>query len=588
MLRALKMFPDVPGLKLGLTSCDHPDNVMNTLGKRGGSTSLYATRHCFVWILLLVAVLSGAILRFSGIKSKSLWGDEVLSLAFATGHSYYSWLKEVVDVHDADYHRGSLSLEPTYFSQRLVSVLRTETQAPFYFFLLNLWLHLFGTSEAALRSLSVLISVFSIPLIYALGCRLFSMKVGLYSAFIFSLAPFQVAFGLYNRPYALLGFFSLLSAYTAVRICQGKGHWKWWLAYVFSSSLGMYTHYLFMWNLLFHCILVLLSQRSNPKLLMRWVLAQVSIGGAFLLWAPIFFEQLHWNRELDSLTWYYWLSGAFPLLDMIKYLGRDLVLLLSVGRIQGFCSLFAVGADCWLDAIFTACSYIIPILILSLCGWQFVKYIRRRTPEEGKSPHAWITCLVWSLCIFGGPLAMDIIQNSHGIISHRYFISASGPVYIAVAMAISSIANRYLQASMFLGFVIFLFIGSLIYIKGFSGTLIYEQGAREVAQHIDRTSADNDLILVLNPGPEPMDLAYYLQSNPDLGRVNVPERWQTSRDIPSQLDKLTNGRKRVWYVDDHGPEIAAHKATRQWLRTHYNEIEIKEFKNLSLFLAASD
>jgi hypothetical protein len=428
-----------------------------------------------------------------------------------------------------------------------------------------------------------LINLCSIPLIFALGRRLWSVKVGIYSAFTFAFAPFQLAFAMYNRPYALLGFYSLLSAYIAVRICQGDENWRWLFAYSFSSILGIYTQFLFIWNLLFHCILVGISQRRNRKLLLRWGLAQVFVCGAFLLWAPIFLEQVRWNLEVNSLTWFYWLSGVLPLPDMLKYLGRDVVLLLSVGRIQGVCSLSAAGQECRLDTVLTAGFYFIPILVLSLCAWQFVKYLRLKYREETRSPDAWITCLLWGLCVFAGPLAIDIIKNSHGIVLHRYFISASAPLYISVAMAISSIANRFLQASIFSALLIFLLTGSVLYVQGFSGTLIYEQGTREVARHIDQFGDNNDLVLVLNPGQEPMDLAYYLQSNPDLARVNIPERWQTSLDIPSQLKKLTTGRKRVWYVDDRGPEKRARTVILEWLKGQYEEIEIKPFKNLDLF-----
>lgn len=535
------------------------------------------------WSLVLAAILLGTIIRFSGIESKSLWEDEIMSLAFATGHSYYPWYEDRQTVYNAEHYRAFLSLAPTYFSQRLVSLLRTETQAPFYFFLLNLWLHLFGTSEAALRSLSVIASLSSIPLVYALGCRLASTEVGIYSAFIFSVAPFQVAFAQYNRPYALLGFFALLSALAAVRLCRGEGSWSWLLVYAFAAILGMYTHYLFVWNLVFHWILVSFFQRNNRRFLLRWVFTQLCVGGALLLWAPIFLGQMRWNREAEGMTWIYWLSGAFSLPEIISYLGRNLALFISVGRIQGFCFSLTGGEACGVDAILTGLSYTIPILILGYCAWQFVVHLRLRLSKDARQPDAWGTCLLWGLCIFGGPLALDFVQGSHMSVLHRYFISASAPLYLAVAMAFASIANKRARTWVVSGFLVFLLVGSAFYLQGFSGTLIYEQGAREVARHLDGTANNNDLVLVLNPGPDPKDLAYYLKSNPAFGRVNIPQQWQFPLDIPAQLQKLTTGRKRVWYLDDRGPEKRAREVTLGWLRTYYKEIEFIEFKNLDLF-----
>lgn len=544
------------------------------------------TRH-IAWSLVVLAVLIGTILRFSGIESKSLWGDEIISLAFATGHSWYPSQEKAEAVYNAEYYRASLSLAPMYFSQRLVELLRTDSQPPLYYFFLNLWLHLFGTSESALRSLSVIASVVSIPVLYTLGCHLSSVRVGVYSALIFSVAPFQLAFAQYNRPYALLGFFALLSTLAAVRLYRGEGGCRWLLIYAIATSLGSYTHYLFIWNVVFHLILVSFSRRNNPGFLIRWGLAHVCVGGAFFPWAPVFFEQLHWSREVTSQTWFYWHSGVLSFFDAILYLGRDLALLLSVGKVQRLCSSLAGGHECRMDVILTGVFYTVPILVLSFCAWQFRVDFRLPSQQESRFPSAWVTCLLWSLSIFGGPLAIDMVLNSHSVKIHRYFISASGPVYLAVALAFATVAHRRFSVWMVSGFLVFLLAGSALHLLGFSETLIYEQEAREAARHLDRSATDNDLVVVLNPGPNPMDLAYYLQSNPDFARLNIPERLHSSSDISAQLQRLTTGRKRVWYLDDRGPEIRARSVTLAWLRNHYQEIEARGFKNLDLFLFSS-
>jgi uncharacterized membrane protein len=532
---------------------------------------------------MFTAILIGTLLRFSGIEAKSLWGDEIISLAFSAGHTYYPWQEEGGIIRDATYYRTFLSLDPTYFSQRLLSVLKTETQAPFYFLFLNIWLHLFGTTEMALRSLSVLASICSIPVLYWLGRCLATPGVGVYSALIFSLAPFQLAFAQYNRPYALLDFFVLLSTLAAIHLCQGEGNWKWLCTYAGATVLGFYTQYLFIWSAVFHWILVTLCQRDNRRFLIRWAITQLCIVGILSLWAPVFFAQLHWNREMPALTWFYWLSGTLSLLDVILYLGRDLALLLSVGRIQGVCSMFAGIENCRLDNILTGIFYGVPILVLSFVAWQFAMHYRRKSSEKTNFLDAWNICLLWGLCIFGGPLAIDLLANSHMIETHRYFIAASGPLYLVAAMAFRAIPDRYTRTWVTSGFLLFLLAGSVLYLQGFSGTLIYEQGVRGVAQYLDRSATDDDLVVVLNPGADPADLAYYLQSNLEFTRINIPERWQSPRDIPTQLQKLTTNRKRVWYLDDLGPENTARNMILTWLRTHYKEIETAEFKNLTLF-----
>jgi len=533
--------------------------------------------------LLLLAILAGTTLRFSGIESRSLWGDEIASLAFATGHSYFPWDQDTEIIRTAEHYRTLVSLAPDYFSQNLVSVLQKDTQLPLYYTLLNLWLHLFGTSEVALRSLSVAASIASIPLIYAVACAIGSSAIGAYAAVLFAVAPFQIAFAQYNRPYALLGCFALLSGLAALKICRGVGDWRWFVTYGVVTVLGLYTHYLFIWNLPFHCMLVVLYRRSSRSFLVRWVLLLGCIGGAFLLWFPVFLSQLHWNRESPSLTWFYWASDPFPFSSTVLYLGRNLVLLFSVGRVQGLCSSLQ-DQRCYADAVLTAMYYGTPILILGWCTWRVCLWVYRKSPESNHGLKFWSVCMLWGLCVFAGVVIMDIALNSRSVRFPLYFIAASGAQYIAVATCFTLFNLR--SRALWLPFVslVFLLSGSVLYLRGFSPTLIYRQGIREVARHLDQSAIDGDLILVLNPGPNPIDLAYYLKSNPAFGMVNIPERWRSSLDIPAQLEKLKQGRKRVWYLDDFGPEIRARNFVITWLRTHQKEIEVKQFKNLDLFL----
>jgi uncharacterized membrane protein len=537
--------------------------------------------------LLIVAIVAGTILRFSGIESRSLWGDEIASLAFATGHSYFPWDEDTEIIRTAEHYRTLVSLAPDYFSQRLVSILAKDTQLPLYYTLLNLWLHLFGTSEVALRSFSAAASIASIPLIYALACALGSCGIGAYSALLFAVAPFQLAFAQYNRPYALLGFFALLSGLAAIKICREGGSWRWLLTYGGATTLGLYTHYLFIWNLPFHWILVSFYQRQGRSFLLRWVLLLGCVGGVFLPWVPVFLSQLHWNSESPSLTWFYWATGPFPLSSTVLHLGRNLVLLFSVGRVQGLCSSLQ-DQRCYADAVLTAMYYGIPILILSWCTWRVFLWVYRRSPESNHGLKFWSVCILWGFCVFAGVVIMDIALNSRSVRFPPYFIAGSGALYIAVATCFTLFNLR--SRALWLPFVslVFLLSGSVLYLKGFSPTLIYRQGIREVARHLDQSAIDDDLILVLNPGPNPIDLAYYLKSNPAFGMVNIPERWRSSLDISAQLEKLKRGRKRVWYLDDFGPEIRARSMVLTWLRTHEKEIEVKQFKNLDLFLFAID
>jgi uncharacterized membrane protein len=537
------------------------------------------------WGLVMAAVLLGTLLRFAGLESKSLWGDEIASLAVATGHVWMEVQAGTGILRDADHFRTSLSLAPRYFSQRLVAVLRTDTQAPLYYFLLNLWLHLFGTSETALRSLSLVVSVAAIPVLFVLGRRLASPDVGVVSALIGAVAPYQMAFGQYARPYALFLLLALLSTYAALRLTQGGNRWPDLLGYAGTAVAGLYTHYLFVWTIVFHWMLVVPSRRHDAGFLRRWLVIQIGIGAALLPWVPSLLAQLRWSREADLPTWFYWHAGALSFADTVLNQGRNIVLLLSVGRIRGLCGTTATG-PCLADSIATGFLYLAAAAAIAFAAWKLVRHLRLPHGREHPRPEVWVVAVLWGLCIFAGPLAADWLMGARGTSIHRYYIAASGPLYLAVAAALVDIGDRRLRRVLVPAFLLVLLAGSVLYLRGFSSTLIAAQEVREVARHLDRAGHDGALIVVLNPLPHPLDLAYYLQSNPQFARITLPARSASASDISTQLQNVARARQRLWFLDDHGPEVEARAAVLAWLRAHYEQKQAMTFKGLDLFLFA--
>src|SRR5271156_5740022 len=134
-------------------------------------------------ILLGFITLLSLRLRFHSLASKSFWLDEGVSVAIAR----LDW----------------------YNFARILW--RREANMSLYYFLLHVWLH-FGGSEFFVRSLSVLFSVASIPVIYLLGRRLFDLRVGLVAAALLALNAYHVQYSQDARSYSLMVFLCLLSS----------------------------------------------------------------------------------------------------------------------------------------------------------------------------------------------------------------------------------------------------------------------------------------------------------------------------------------------------------------------------------------
>lgn len=126
-------------------------------------------------LLLGVIVLLGLFLRLWQIGDKSLWIDEAFSV----------WVAEQ-PIPDA-----------------LAWLARIDQHPPLYYLLLHFWLRM-GDDAATVRALSALLSALNVPVLYALGRRLWGPAVGLLAALILALSPFHLHLAQEARMYALL------------------------------------------------------------------------------------------------------------------------------------------------------------------------------------------------------------------------------------------------------------------------------------------------------------------------------------------------------------------------------------------------
>lgn len=111
----------------------------------------------------------------------------------------------------------------------------------FYYLLLRGWLHL-GDSESVVRALSVLFGVTVIPATYLLGKQLFDRKAALVSAALSAVNIFQIRYSQEARAYSLVMLLVVLSTYFFLRTIDSPSQERYWVGYVLTSVLGIYSH----------------------------------------------------------------------------------------------------------------------------------------------------------------------------------------------------------------------------------------------------------------------------------------------------------------------------------------------------------
>lgn len=82
---------------------------------------------------------------------------------------------------------------------------------PLYFFLLHFWMKIFGTNEIAIRSLSVIFGILTVPLVYIVSKKITSKRIAVFSTLVAAISPLLVFFSVEARMYPIVVFLVMLS-----------------------------------------------------------------------------------------------------------------------------------------------------------------------------------------------------------------------------------------------------------------------------------------------------------------------------------------------------------------------------------------
>ncbi len=213
--------------------------------------------------LATVIVLLALALRLAHLTFQPLWADEGYSVYFA-------------------------SLSPL----ALAAATAADIHPPFYYYLLKVWMALFGPGEFALRLLSVVAGTATVAFTYALATRLMGRKVALLSALLLAVSPFHVYYSQEVRMYALVG---MLAVASTLFMLQTFDAWagssldsaRWQrvapLLYAVTTALALYTLYYAAFVPIAQTLFVLVRYRRQWGVLARWLALQAL---TFVLYVP--------------------------------------------------------------------------------------------------------------------------------------------------------------------------------------------------------------------------------------------------------------------------------------------------------------
>ncbi|HUQ40261.1 MAG TPA: glycosyltransferase family 39 protein [Acidimicrobiales bacterium] len=247
---------DPPGSDTGEPE-EHPGDAIDALDANDPPEPLW------VDFGLAVAIAGGVVLRFW--TGSALWLDEALSVNIA---------------------RLPLS--------QLTEALRHDGAPPVYYVLLHGWMQVFGEGDAAVRALSGVLSVASLPLMYLAGRRLAGREAGWVATALLAMSPFALRYATETRMYALIVFLTLLGYLVLDRFLARPTTGRLFGIMVVSALLVL-THYWSLFLLAAVCLAlaVRLDRAPRSRMATAWALIGVVVGAlAILPWLPAFTYQL--------------------------------------------------------------------------------------------------------------------------------------------------------------------------------------------------------------------------------------------------------------------------------------------------------
>jgi mannosyltransferase len=453
--------------------------------------------------LLLCALLAlfALLLRLPTLSSRSLWLDETYSAWFSALPLHELWTQV-----------------PLY-----------ETHPPFYYTLLKGWSAVFGRSEAALRSLSVLASVLTMVLIPVcaraarLGAR--AERIALLGGLLLSVNANSILFAQQARPYAIQALSGMLAVFFSCMLVRALARpglpgaanrrlWTWGTGLAASTGLTLWLHntgVFAAFGIWTGMTIGLLLGAPGPR--KRQALAVGLSGvGALLLWSPFLPMLLRQSAAMAQLS--YWIR-------------------FKPGQITAAWTVMS-GSQLM--------HYPVLALVLLAFAWLWKR----------ARPHFWQLGFTMALPVLALGAYSYFVKP---LFLSRLFEWLAPPTMMLAALGIATLRRAWRLAALAL----------VLALSAWSVQSFYRsqtENWREMLARLQREARPGDLVLAF-PNEVQMPVTYYMKRGPAVTYLPGPfpdrglaRRYTGNAGAPNiapedatRLRALLRGRQRVWLIE---------------------------------------
>ena len=393
-----------------MASTTHQDISVNTKNSR--------------WLinLLAIGILLGIGFRFFELDRKLYWHDEAYTSIRAAGFTRQQIDDELFQnrIIPAPELQKYQQIKPGSTEADTIRSLALEDpqHPPLYFLMARWWMEQFGSSLIASRSLPALLSLLSLPLMYALAQELFASNLtALLATALLALSPFDILFAQTARQYSLLTVVVIGSSWLLLRSLR-LGGWQNWVSYSLVSALGFYTHPFFSLTVVGHGAFIISYWLFVKK---RAVEGHVTNSQFFLAVIAALILYIPWIYVLATN-----LERASATTDWTR-VSPGLLYLVKLWTLS-FTALF-FDLDFGFDNIWTYVLRLPFLLLIAAAIYQVCRWTRSST---------WLFILTSIFVPFLILALPDLILGGKRSAVSRYLISCFPGVQLAVAYLLAS------------------------------------------------------------------------------------------------------------------------------------------------------
>lgn len=466
-----------------------------------------------------VVVVSLALFwRFLGLTFDSLWLDEgYQSLVDAYGRP----LPDFFQVPKEPFiYQPPAPASPSEMLQNFRSV--DPLTPPLYQLLLNRWIALFGGTDFALRSLSILISTGALTAIYWSTFILFGARAALVTGLVQAFSPHDVYYGQEIRMYGLVELAATVACASLiiylVRGAAGRGKVLLLALHCGGCWALINSHYTGLFVVLYCGMLgtLFILARRSWRLLFELGLSWIMVGVLWLPWLPMFFQ----SAKLRTASFYVARQPSllWPIYALLIKIPSNWVMFLSGKQVVAYAAPLYV-----LSPIMVAVAF----LSRTRTRLNGALFQRRATQH---SCLAFYSVLGWLVIPALVLWLLDVSENHKVIEMSRYTIATAPALYILIGAGLSMVNwRRKFVPIVFALYLLFAAVNNVAHATAFH----QRQPWREMALYVETHAPRENLLLVSQ---------YYFI--PCLDRyLKIPFRQVgvSSVTTPAQMEQILDG-----------------------------------------------